>query len=144
MVCEYGDALRRAGHGEEARAALTGAAARARTTGDTEMLIRAAFGVHRITTLTESPRSRVIALLEEALAALGATGSTDGGAARWLLSAALARELADGPHRDLPRAVGLASAAVEGARAAARPACSPTRCSRWPTYAGSRAPRPNG
>ena len=118
MVCEYGDALRRAGHGEEARAALAGAAARARATGDTELLARAAFGVHRITTLTESPRSGVIALLEEALAALGATGSTDGGAARWLLSAALARELADGPHRDLSRAVGLASAAVEGARAA--------------------------
>ena len=118
MVCEYGDALRRAGHGEEARAALAGAAARARATGDTELLARAAFGVHRITTLTELPRSGVIALLEEALAALGATGSTDGGAARWLLSAALARELADGPHRDLSRAVGLASAAVEGARAA--------------------------
>ena len=118
MVCEYGDALRRAGHGEEARAALAGAAARARAMGDTELLARAAFGVHRITTLTESPRSGVIALLEEALAALGATGSTGGGAARWLLSAALARELADGPHRDLSRAVGLASAAVEGARAA--------------------------
>ena len=118
MVCEYGDALRRAGHGEEARAALAGAAARARATGDTKLLARAAFGVHRITTLTESPRSGVIALLEEALGALGATGSTDGGAARWLLSAALARELADGPHRDLSRAVRLASAAVEGARAA--------------------------
>ena len=72
MVCEYGDALRRAGHGEEARAALAGAAARARAMGDTELLARAAFGVHRITTLTESPRSGVIALLEEALAALGA------------------------------------------------------------------------
>ena len=118
MVCEYGDALRRAGHGEEARAALAGAAARARATGDTDMLIRAAFGVHRITTLTESPRSGVIALLEEALATLGAIGPADGGAARWLLSAALARELADGPHRDLSRAAGLASAAVEGARAA--------------------------
>ena len=72
MVCEYGDALRRAGHGEEARAALAGAAARARATGDTELLARAAFGVHRVTTLTESSRSAVIALLEEALAALGA------------------------------------------------------------------------
>ena len=118
MVCEYGEALRRAGHGEEARAVLAGAAARARATGDTDMLIRAAFGVHRITTLTDSPRSGVIALLEEALATLGAIGPADGGAARWLLSAALARELADGPHRDLSRAVGLASAAVEGARAA--------------------------
>ena len=118
MVCEYGDALRRAGHGEEARAALAGAAARARATGDTELLARAAFGVHRIATLTESPRSEVIALLEEALAALDAEGTADGSSARWLLSASLARELADGPHRDLPRAVVLASAAVEGARAA--------------------------
>lgn len=115
MVCEYGDALRRAGHGEEARTALAGAAARARATGDAELLARAAFGVHRIATLTESPRSGVIALLEEALAG---AGTADGGLARWLLSAALARELADGPHRDLPRALGLASAAVEGARAA--------------------------
>ena len=115
MVCEYGDALRRAGHGDEARAALTGAAARARGTGDAELLARAAFGMHRIATLTESPRSGVIALLEEALAG---AGPADSGLARWLLSAALARELADGPHRDLPRAVGLASAAVEGARAA--------------------------
>ena len=39
-------------------------------------------------------------------------------AARWLLLASLARELADGPDRDLPRAVCLANAAVEGARAA--------------------------
>jgi hypothetical protein len=126
MVCEYGDALRRAGHGEEARAALAGAAARARATGDTDLLARAAFGVHRITTLTESPRSRVIALLEEALAALGEADPVHGGpsddrAARWLLSASLARELADGPDRDLPRAVALASAAVEGARAADDP-----------------------
>ena len=121
MVCEYGDALRRAGHGEEAQAALVGAAARARATGDTALLARAAFGAHRVTTLTESSRSGVIALLEEALAALGAEGTADGGPARWLLSASLARELADGPDRDLPRAVGLASAAVEGARAADDP-----------------------
>ena len=126
MVCEYGDALRRAGHGEEARAALAGAAARARATGDTELLARAAFGVHRITTLTESPRSGVIALLEEALAALGEAGPAHGGpsddrAARWLLSASLARELADGPDRDLPRAVALARVAAEGARAADDP-----------------------
>jgi hypothetical protein len=118
MVCEYGDALRRVGHGEEARAALAGVAARARGTGDAELLARAAFGVHRIATLTESPRSGVIALLEEALAG---AGTADGELARWLLSAALARELADGPHRDLPRAVGLASAAVDGARAAGQP-----------------------
>jgi hypothetical protein len=117
-LCEYGDALRRAGHGEEALAALLGAAARARATGDTALFARAAFGAHRVATLTESPRSGVIALLEEALAALGARGTADGSPARWLLSASLARELADGPHCDLPRAVGLAGAAVGGARAA--------------------------
>lgn len=120
-LCEYGDALRRAGHGEEAQAALAGAAARARAVGEAALFARAAFGAHRITTLTESPRSEVIALLEEALTALTAldAGATAGGSpARWLLSASLARELADGPHRDLPRAAGLASAAVEGARAA--------------------------
>jgi RecA/RadA recombinase len=120
-LCEHGDALRRAGHGEEARAALLGAAARARATADTALLARAAFAVHRIATLTESPRSGVIALLEEALAALDAEGTAGDSSARWLLSASLARELADGPHRDLSRAVGLARAAVEGARAAGDP-----------------------
>jgi hypothetical protein len=120
-LCEYGDALRRAGHGEEAQAALTGAAARARAAGEVALFARAAFGAHRITTLTESPRSEVIALLEEALTALDADATAGGGTARWLLSASLARELADGPHRDLPRAAGLASAAVEGARAAGDP-----------------------
>jgi len=117
-LCEYGDALRRAGHGEDAQAVLLGAAARARAIGDKALFARAAFGAHRVTTLTESSRSRVLVLLEEALAALDAEGTADGSPARWLLSASLARELADGPDRDLPRAVGLASAAVEGARAA--------------------------
>ena len=71
-LCEYGDALRRAGHGDEAQAALTEAAARARTAGDTALFARAAFGAHRVAAATESPRSAVIALLEEALAALAA------------------------------------------------------------------------
>ncbi len=118
MLCEYGDALRRAGHGEDAQAALLGAAARARATGDKALLARAAFGAHRVATLTDSSRSWVIALLEEALAALGAEGTATGSPARWLLSASLARELAEGPHCDLPQAAGLASAAVDGARAA--------------------------
>ena len=50
----------RAGHGEEAQAALLGAAARARAIGDTALFARAAFGTHRVTTLTESSRSGVI------------------------------------------------------------------------------------
>ena len=118
VLCAYGDALRRAGRGEDARAALFGAAARARAAGDEALLARAAFGAHRVATLTESSRSGVIALLEEALAAPGTGGTANASPARWLLSASLARELADGPHADLPRAVGLASAAVDGARAA--------------------------
>jgi tetratricopeptide (TPR) repeat protein len=120
-LCEYGDALRRAGRGEDAQAALFGAAARARAIGEVALFARAAFGAHRVTTLTESSRSGVITLLEEALTALGAEGTADSSPARWLLSASLARELADGPDRDLPRAVALASAAAEGARAADDP-----------------------
>jgi len=117
LLCDYGDALRRAGHGEDALAASSAAAARARAAGDVTRFARAAFGAHRVSTVTESSRSGVIALLEEALAALD--GETAGGRAeRWLLSASLARELADGPDRDLPRAAGLARDAVAGARAA--------------------------
>jgi hypothetical protein len=123
-LCEYGDALRRAGHGDEAQTILTEAAVRARTAGDTALFARAAFGVHRVAAATESPRPAVIALLEEALAALAAAPAPAPQAAagrdpaRWLLSASLARELADGPDADLPRAVGLARAAVDGARQA--------------------------
>jgi hypothetical protein len=110
ILCDYGDALRRAGNGEDARAAFLTAARHARAAGDTALLARAAFGVHRVATVTGSSRSDVIALLEEALAARGPD-------TRWLLTASLARELADGPDRDLPRAIGLAAAAADGARA---------------------------
>lgn len=118
MLCEYGDALRRSGHGEDAQAVFFVAAARARAIGDSALAARAAFGAHRVATLTESSRSGVLVLLEEALAALDGDARADADAARWLLLASLARELADGPDRDLPRATHLAHAAVEGARAA--------------------------
>jgi len=119
-LCEYGETLRRTGHGEDAQAAFFAAAARARAIGDSALFARAAFGAHRVATLTESSRSGVIALLEEALAAPdGDAGAGAGaGAMRWLLPASLARELADGPGRDLSRAVRLAHVAVDGARAA--------------------------
>ena len=113
MVCEYGDALRRAGNGEGARCAFLTAARRARAAGDTPVLARAAFGLHRVATMTESSRADVIALLEEALAELGPRQAD----MRWLLTASLARELADGPDRDRPRAAALGAAAVDGARA---------------------------
>jgi hypothetical protein len=114
MLCEYGDALRRTGNSEDARSAFLTAARRARAAGDTSVLARAAFGLHRVATMTESSRADVIALLEEALAVLGPR-QTD---MRWLLTAALARELIDGPDRDRPRAIALGAAAVVGARAA--------------------------
>ena len=52
-LCEYGDALRRAGHGEDARAALLGAAERAQAAGDAALFARAAFGTDRVTTVTD-------------------------------------------------------------------------------------------
>jgi predicted ATPase len=116
-LCDYGDALRHAGQGGDAQAALYAAAARARAAGEVALFARAAFGAHRVPTLTEASRSGTIALLEEALAALDGQ-QADARAERWLLAASLARELADGPDRDLPRAVRLAHDAVEGARAA--------------------------
>ena len=42
-LCEYGDALRRAGHGEDAQAVLLCAAARARAIGNKALFARAAF-----------------------------------------------------------------------------------------------------
>ena len=113
-LCEYGETQRRAGNGEDARSAFLVAARRARAAGDTAVLARAAFGLHRVATMTESSRADVIALLEEALAALGPRR----GRCAWLLTASLARELADGPDRDRPRAIALGAAAVDGARAA--------------------------
>lgn len=117
ILCDYADAQRRAGNTEAARAAFRAAARRARAAGDAGLLARAAFGTHRVATPTDSSRSGVIALLTEGLAALGEEppGTTAPGT-RWLLTAALARELADGPDSDRPRAAALAAAAVDGAR----------------------------
>jgi hypothetical protein len=114
VLCDYGDALRRTGDSEDARSAFLTTARRARAAGDTAVLARAAFGLHRVATMTESSRADVIALLEEALAALGPRQAD----MRWLLTAALARELADGPDRDRPRAIALGATAVDGARVA--------------------------
>jgi hypothetical protein len=113
-VCEHADALRRVAKGDEAQAAFFSAAARAHAAGDAHALARAAFGAHRVATLTGSSRAAVIGILEQALGVL--TGPAE--RQRWLILAALARELTDGPHADLPRAVTLAEAAVAGARAA--------------------------
>ena len=83
------------------------------------LLARAAFGAHRVATLTESSRSGVIALLEEALAALdGDAGSRrpmrrDGCCPRrWRASSPTV------PIVISPVRYGSPSAAVDGARAA--------------------------
>jgi AAA ATPase domain len=111
MVGAYADALRRAGHGNGARAAYVAAAARARAAGDVQRLAHVAFGAHRVPTMTDVSRADVIALLDEALA----DDRVEPGD-RWLLSAALARELADGPDHDRDRAAALGTAAVDGAQ----------------------------
>ena len=100
-LCEYGEALRRAGHGEDAQAAFFAAAARARAIGDGALFARAAFGAHRVATLTESSRSGVIACWSRRSPRSTVTPGLTAGAMRWLLPASLARELADGPDRDL-------------------------------------------
>ena len=151
-LCEYGDALRRAGHGDEAQTILTEAAVRARTAGDTALFARAAFGVHRVAAATESPRPAVIALLEEALAALAAAPAPAPQAAaaaggtpragccprRWPASSPTVLMLI------CPVPSGSPGRRWTAPGKPVRPASSPTRCSRWPTCAGSRAPRPNG
>ncbi len=142
VVCRHAEALRRAGNGDDARAAFRVAARRARALGDAGVLARAAFGLHRVPTLTDSSRSDVIALLEEAIVALtgtpadpsreraGPPAAADGGT-RWLVTAALARELTDGPGSDRSRAATLAATAVGGARTdAARSAGAPARAAR--------------
>ena len=87
------EALRRAGHSGDAQAAFFAAAARARASGDSALFARAAFGAHRVATLTESSRSGVIALLEEARqgyvgeadVAVGVVGELHSGHARELV-----------------------------------------------------------
>ncbi len=80
------------------------------------LLGRSALGLHRLGVLTGAPHPEVLEPLELAVRALPASTDTDPGlAAR--VRAALARELADGPGRDLPRATQLAQ---EGASLARR------------------------
>jgi hypothetical protein len=116
LVCESADAHRRAGDNEAATASFLIASNRARAADDARVLAAAAFGLHRVPTLTESSRSEAVARLEGALGVLDEENGAEAGM-RWRLMAALARELADGPGRDLDRASAVAAAAVDGARA---------------------------
>ncbi|WP_219419859.1 ATP-binding protein, partial [Pseudonocardia nigra] len=116
-LVEFADALRRAGNLDEARATFLTAAARARGAGDLDRLAQAAVGAHRVTTATDASHREVIALLEEAVAAIAPGSPGD----RCRLLAALARELCDGPARDEPRALALVNEAVREARARGDP-----------------------
>ena len=114
VLCEYGDALRRAGNGEDARCRIPHrrqACPRSRRhRGAGPRRIRPAPGGHD---------DRIVACGRDRAARGGARRSSDPRQAdmRWLLTASLARELADGPDRDRPRAAALGAAAVDGARA---------------------------
>jgi hypothetical protein len=113
------EALLRAGRPRAARDAFLAAAER---DGERiEVLATVALGVHRAGVLSGDPRDDVIALLAKADERL-----PPGGAIGARVRAALARELADGPTRDLARAESLATAAVRDAEAARDPAALAT------------------
>ncbi|MFD2094014.1 ATP-binding protein [Blastococcus deserti] len=110
QLVEYAHALRRAGRPDAAYDRFLAAAERARDEGDAGVLAAAALGAHRVATATDVVHADVVALLEEALA------HDDVPVDRCLLLAALARELADGPARDEPRADALAREAIRAAQ----------------------------
>jgi hypothetical protein len=104
------DSLVRSGEGDDARAAYLQVAA---TTDDPELIGLAGLGLHRAGELSGSTHEGTIRILERAVNALS---EPTGLAAR--VRAALARELADGPSRDVARATSLAAQATAFAEAA--------------------------
>jgi tetratricopeptide (TPR) repeat protein len=122
-LLELADARRRAGQGQEAGQAYLRAAELARAGPDPAGLARAALGLHAIGTRAWWPPDQVVALLSEALGALGPArgdgalppGPGDG-PLRLRVMASLARALA-WHGLDLARARALAAEAVAAARA---------------------------
>jgi hypothetical protein len=127
-LLELADARRRAGQGQEAGQAYLRAAelargddpprppreGMARAGPDPAGLARAALGLHAVGTRAWWPPDQVVALLSEALGALGP--GPGGGPLRLRVMASLARALA-WHVLDLPRARALAAEAVAAARA---------------------------
>jgi hypothetical protein len=108
LELDFADAAGRSGDYADARASYLAVAGR---TEDAEMLARAALGLHQLGTSSEGSHRDVVDLLERAADRLdGADGEESAVRARVL--GALARELADGPDRDLDRAAQLAEHAV--------------------------------
>lgn len=123
----YGEALLRAGQADAARRVLGDTASQ---TGDSVTLARCALGLHQAGLTSGLSHAEIIALLGRAVAALDAAPAGHpppaGPSQVTVLSArtraALARELADGPDLDLPRARALAGAAVAAAEVTGDPA----------------------
>ena len=115
LLLARGGALLRAGEPEAARACFTDAAARARSADDPVLLARAALGHAGLTVTIIAVDDGTVALLEEALAALGDSEPV----LRSELLARLAVELYYAPSRD--RCEALSSEAVAVAREAGDP-----------------------
>src|SRR5690606_12271962 len=115
LLLARGDALLRAGEPAAARACFRDAAALARTAGDAVLLARAALGHAGLGIAIIDVDDAAVALLEEALAALGG----DEPELRSELLARLAVELYYAPSRD--RSEALSAEAVAVARAGAGP-----------------------
>jgi len=117
-LLELADARRRAGQGQAAGQAYLRTAELARAERAPALLARAALGLHAIGTRLWWPPAEVIALLSEALDALGPGENDD--PLRLRVMASLARALA-WHGLDLPRARTLAAKAVAAARAGGDP-----------------------
>jgi hypothetical protein len=117
-LLELAEARQRAGQGQAAGQAYLRTAELARAERAPALLARAALGLHTIGTRLWWPPAEVIALLSEALDALGPGGNDD--PLRLRVLASLARALA-WHGLDLPRARTLAAKAVASARAAGDP-----------------------
>jgi tetratricopeptide (TPR) repeat protein len=103
------DAARQSGEYAPSRAAYEAAAR------EPALLGPAALGLHELGGGSERSHQFVIDLLERAVSSVDDQTAAPG---RCRLLAALARELADGPHRDPARAAALADQAVAAARSA--------------------------
>ena len=121
LLLELAAARRRAGDGEGARRDAVRAVAAARAAGDADLLAGAALELQALGTRTWWPAEEIVAILEEALAALGPQPSGDALLVRARLLGALGRTLV-WTGADPARGRDLARAAVDAARCSGDPA----------------------
>jgi tetratricopeptide (TPR) repeat protein len=108
LLLSLGDARLRAGERADGRAAFAGAARAARALGRADLLARAALGFGGLGVTILEVDEATVALLEEALAALG----DEDGPLRARLLGRLAVELYYGPSRERSEALGAGALAV--------------------------------